>query len=91
MVIKRCGDCPDCAVSRINTPQGHCTKLSKGLYAGIWMVDRNCPRDDTLDAETCLIYGGCHPDCQHMQHCVRCGPSCKAVYDKLHEAKGECA
>lgn len=44
----------------------------------------NCPRDDVLDAEMRLIVdGGCHPDCQHMSHCVRCGPICKAVYDKL--------
>lgn len=50
----------------------------------LMVVDRNCPRDDVLDAEMRLIVdGGCHPDCQHMSHCVRCGPICKAVYDKL--------
>ena len=81
--IRRCRDCPDCEISRINNPQGHCTRLDKGLYAGVWIVDRNCPWDDTLDAEMCLIDGGCHPDCQHMQHCIRCGPCCKAVRDKL--------
>ena len=37
-----------------------------------------------LNAEMCLIVdGGCHPDCQHMQHCIRYGPCCKAVRDKL--------
>ena len=56
--ISRCRDCPDCEISRINNPQGHCTRLDKGLYAGVWMVDRNCPRDDTLDAEMCLIVDG---------------------------------
>ena len=82
--IRRCRDCPDCEISRINNPQGHCTRLDKGLYAGVWMVDRNCPRDDVLDAEMRLIVdAGCHPDCQHMQHCIRCGPCCKAVHDKL--------
>ena len=45
---------------------------------------RDCPRDDVLDAEMRLIVdAGCHPDCQHMQHCIRCGPCCKAVHDKL--------
>jgi hypothetical protein len=44
----------------------------------------DCPRDDTISAEMRLIVdGGCHPDCQHMSHCVRCGPICKVVYDKL--------
>ena len=86
--IRRCIDCPDCHVSWINTPQGHCTKLNKGLYAGVWIVDRNCPRDDTLDAEMCLIVdAGCHPDCQHMQHCIRCGPICKAAYDRLKSSR----
>ena len=48
------------------------------------VVDHNCPRDDVLDAEMRLIVdAGCHPDCQHMQHCIRCGPCCKAVHDKL--------
>ena len=37
-----------------------------------------------LDAEMRLIVdAGCHPDCQHMQHCIRCGPICKTVRDKL--------
>jgi hypothetical protein len=44
----------------------------------------DCPQDDVLDAEMRLImYGGCHPDCQHMSYCIRCGLMCKAVYDKL--------
>ena len=39
---------------------------------------------DVLDAEMCLImYGGCHPDCQHMPYCIRCGLLCKAAYNKL--------
>jgi len=82
--IRKCQDCPDCKISRINNPQGFCARLDKGLYAGVWMVDRNCPRDDALDAEMCLIEdGGCPPDCQNMPHCVRCGPSCKRGYDRL--------
>jgi len=40
--------------------------------------------DNVFDVEMRLIvYGGCHPDCQHMQYCVRCGLLCKAAYDKL--------
>jgi len=50
----------------------------------LMVEERYCPRDDTISAEMRLIVdGGCHPDCQHMSHCVRCGPICKAVYDKL--------
>ena len=48
------------------------------------MAKKRILADDALDAEMCLIVdGGCHPDCQHMQHCIRYGPCCKAVRDKL--------
>lgn len=51
---------------------------------GETMAKKRILADDALDAEMCLIVdGGCHPDCQHMQHCIRCGPCCKAVRDKL--------
>ena len=67
--------CPDPAAL---SPQDEIRRLVENRK-----VD-NCPRDDVLDAEMRLIVdGGCHPDCQHMSHCVRCGPICKAVHDKL--------
>ena len=52
--------------------------------AGRRTVELCCDVEHAAGAEMRLIVdGGCHPDCQHMSHCVRCGPSCKAVYDKL--------
>ena len=42
------------------------------------------PNDNFLDAEMRLIVeGGCHPDCQHMPYCIRCGLLCKDAFDKL--------
>jgi len=49
----------------------------------------DCPYDNVLDAEMRLIVdAGCHPDCQHMSYCVRCGLLCKVAYDKLKLSRG---
>jgi hypothetical protein len=46
------------------------------------------PYDDVLDVEIRLmVNGGCHPDCQHLYDCARCGLLCKAVYEKLKSSR----
>ncbi len=48
----------------------------------------DCLQDDVFDTEMRLIVdGGCHPDCQHMAYCIRCGLLCKATYDKLKSSR----
>jgi hypothetical protein len=48
----------------------------------------DCLQGDVFDTEMRLIVdAGCHPDCQHMPYCIRCGLMCKAAYDKLKSSR----